>query len=193
MIELLKPLMPKEILVSSDYLSDDVADGLQIRKVSQKNLFSSSDVIHCLESLTVRTFEVIGAKELGLIQDGAVLINAGRAHLINEAALINELAKGRFTAILDVFHKEPLPHNSPILNMPNVILSPHCAGLGNRDLYVPCVLEEFQRHFKGQSLQHGVSLTRAKNMTQEFKTLKSRALEGQFVSDKKQQVAQTAP
>ena len=96
-----------------------------------------------------------------------MLINAGRADLVQYDALVEELARGRFTAILDVHHTEPVPQDSPFRKMPNVILTPHVAGRGRYDMYVPCVLDEFERFFAGEPLLHEIAADRAGSMTRE--------------------------
>lgn len=79
--------------------------------------------------LTEATFHLVNAPLLGLCQ-GAVLINAGRGALVDEAALIPALEAGHLrTAALDVFEQEPLPDDSPLWSDPRILISPHVAGL----------------------------------------------------------------
>jgi phosphoglycerate dehydrogenase-like enzyme len=79
--------------------------------------------------------------------------------------MLRELEKGRFTAILDVYHQEPLPESSPLHRMPNVILTPHNAGRPSWGRFVPLILEEFERFFSGRALKYEVSYERAMKMT----------------------------
>jgi phosphoglycerate dehydrogenase-like enzyme len=95
------------------------------------------------------------------------LINCGRGKLTDEQALYNELSKERITAILDVYHKEPLSQDSPLHQMPNVILSPHNAGRPSRSGYISLILNEFQRFFSGQPLKHEITRERAGTMTRQ--------------------------
>jgi phosphoglycerate dehydrogenase-like enzyme len=164
-VRMLTPLRPAEILVHSDYLSDGLAAKLGIRKVGFDEVFAESHVIALLESLTPETAENVGPHQLGLIKDDAVLINCGRAMLTQKEALLKELEKRRFTAIFDVYHEEPLPEDSPLLRMPNVILTPHNAGRPGREKCVPLILEEFERFFSGQPLEYEISRERAATMT----------------------------
>lgn len=79
--------------------------------------------------LTDETFEIIGAAELALLRPGAHIINIGRGQLIDEPALIAALQSGHIGgAALDVFVVEPLPAESPLWDLPNVIVTPHSAG-----------------------------------------------------------------
>jgi phosphoglycerate dehydrogenase-like enzyme len=79
--------------------------------------------------LTDETFEIIGEAELALLRPGAHIINIGRGQLIDELALIAALQSGHIGgAALDVFVVEPLPAESPLWDLPNVIVTPHSAG-----------------------------------------------------------------
>jgi len=165
LIELLRPLEPREILVYSGHLQPEEAAEAGVTLVGFDELFERGDVIHLLGALTKRNAGKVGPTQLAKIRDGAVLVNAGRAHLVQENALLAELRKGRFQAILDVHHKEPLPDDSPLRDLPNVMVTPHVAGRGSEGLYVPHVLDEFDRFFKGKPLTSEVSAERAAMMT----------------------------
>ena len=79
--------------------------------------------------LTNETRNIIGEVELALLPRGAHVINVGRGQLIDEAALIAALQSGQVGgAALDVFVIEPLPTESPLWDLPNVIVTPHSAG-----------------------------------------------------------------
>lgn len=165
LIELLKPLGPREILVHSNHLTPEQAKAIGVTLVTFDDLFARGDVIHLLGALTERNAGMVGTDQLAMIKDDAVLINAGRARLVEEEALLAELRKNRFTGIFDVHYKEPLPADSPFRGMPNVILTPHCAGHGQEGLYMPHVLEEFDRFRRGEPLVSEVSPVRAAMMT----------------------------
>ncbi|MBO09666.1 MAG: 3-phosphoglycerate dehydrogenase [Planctomycetaceae bacterium] len=78
------------------------------------------------------THHVINAERLALMKPGSVLINTARGPLVDEAALIEALQNGPMRAAgLDVFEVEPLPTDSPLLSLQNVLLSGHVAGLDN--------------------------------------------------------------
>jgi D-2-hydroxyacid dehydrogenase (NADP+) len=84
-------------------------------------------VIAC--PLTPDTRNLIDARRLALMKPGAGIANIARGEIVDEAALIAALQGGRLKyAYLDVFHNEPLPADSPLWRLPNVILSPHNAG-----------------------------------------------------------------
>ena len=79
--------------------------------------------------LTADTRGIIGQRELSLLPRGAHVVNVGRGELIDEVALVASLQSGHVGgAALDVFVVEPLPTESPLWDMPNVIVTPHSAG-----------------------------------------------------------------
>ena len=83
---------------------------------------------------TAETEGMIGARELALLPEGAVFINIGRGALVDEAALVSALRSGRLLgAGLDVFRQEPLPPESPLWTMDNVIICPHSASTSTRE------------------------------------------------------------
>ncbi len=79
--------------------------------------------------LTEQTRGLLDARRLGLMKPTAFLVNTGRGGVVDEAALIRVLAEGRIAgAGLDVFERERMPADYPLLRLPNVVLSPHAAG-----------------------------------------------------------------
>jgi phosphoglycerate dehydrogenase-like enzyme len=79
--------------------------------------------------LNADTRGLIGATELGMLRPGAHVVNVGRGELVDEEALVEALRTGQIGgAALDVFAVEPLPHDSPLWGMANVIITPHSAG-----------------------------------------------------------------
>ena len=167
LIAMLRPMQPKEILVHSGHLSPAEAAEAGVTLVEFDELFERGDIIHLLGALTERNMGKVGAKQLAAIKDNAVLVNAGRAHLVQEEPMLAELKKGRFQAILDVHYKEPLPADSPFRGLPRVILAPHLAGKGKEGQYIPHVLEEFDRFFRGEPLVSEIKPDRAVTMSDE--------------------------
>lgn len=89
-------------------------------------LLGSSDYVCLTLPLTSSTHHLIGEQQLKQMKPESILINGGRGPLVNEKALIKALKNNTIAAAgLDVYEKEPLPHDSELLSMENVVLSPH--------------------------------------------------------------------
>jgi phosphogluconate 2-dehydrogenase len=98
--------------------------GAQRRELD--TLLCESDFVCVLAPLTAQTRHLIGARELALMKPSAFLVNAARGAVVDEQALIEALQQRRIAgAGLDVFEQEPLPPQSPLLAMPNVLALPH--------------------------------------------------------------------
>jgi phosphoglycerate dehydrogenase-like enzyme len=91
-------------------------------------LLGEFDVVVNLLPATEQTEGLFGARELGLLRDDALYINAGRGATTDTDALVAELRSKRIRAVLDVVEPEPLPAEHPLWTAPNVMISPHCAG-----------------------------------------------------------------
>ncbi len=93
-------------------------------------LLQKSDVVSLHVPLTEQTRRLIDASALAKMKQGAVLINSARGGVVDEAALAEALQSGRLGgAALDVFEQEPLAPGNPLANVPNLILTPHIAGV----------------------------------------------------------------
>lgn len=165
LITMLKVFSPQKIMVASDFLTESEAAAVGVEKVTLEQVLGGSDVIHLLESLVDDTRDRIGRIELGMIRDDAVLINAGRAGLIEERAFYDELIRERFETILDVYYQEPLDVDNRLLKLRRTTCTPHNAGRPSRELFVAEIIQEFERHFNGQPLEHELSAERAQAMT----------------------------
>jgi D-3-phosphoglycerate dehydrogenase len=98
--------------------------------VDLDELYRISDVISVHLRLSPETVGLIGAAQFARMKSSAILINTARGAIVDERAMIDALATGRIAgAGLDVFTVEPLPAGHPLLLLPNVVLTPHCAGI----------------------------------------------------------------
>jgi D-3-phosphoglycerate dehydrogenase len=97
--------------------------------VSLDELYRTSDVISLHLRLSDQTAGMIAAREFALMKPGAIFVNTARGAIVDEAALIEALQSGRIAAGLDVFTVEPLPAESPLTSLSNVVITPHCAGI----------------------------------------------------------------
>lgn len=97
-----------------------------IKMVAQNGLLSQSDFISLNCDLNPSSFHLIGDKEFSIMKPSAVIINTARGSIVDERSLVRALEENRIAgAGLDVFEEEPLPENSPLRKMDNVLLSPH--------------------------------------------------------------------
>jgi phosphoglycerate dehydrogenase-like enzyme len=89
---------------------------------------ADADAVVLVTPLTSETRRLMNASMLAKMQDGAVLINAGRGPVVDTQALVNEVATGRLHAVLDVVDPEPLPLDHPLWILEGSFISPHIAG-----------------------------------------------------------------
>ncbi len=101
---------------------------------AKDELLAQADVVSLHIVLSDRTRGVIGARELGLMKSGAILVNTSRGPLVDEAALIAALEAGTLIAALDVYDREPLPPEHPLRRLANTVLTPHL-GYGTRETF----------------------------------------------------------
>lgn len=117
-----------EVSISDPFLSEEEAAGLGVSKVELDVLLQTSDVVSLHAPALASTRHMIAAPELALMKDGGWLINTARGSLIEPGALQAELSTGRINALIDTSDPEPLPAESPLYDLPNVVLTPHIAG-----------------------------------------------------------------
>lgn len=109
--------------------------------------------------LTEQTRGMIDAAAIERMHRGAVLVNIGRGGVVDEPALVRALQQGRLAgAALDVFAAEPLPPDSALWDLPNVLLSPHTAGLSvhENERIVALFSENLRRYLAGEDLLNRV-------------------------------------
>ncbi|MFC7542761.1 hydroxyacid dehydrogenase [Siccirubricoccus deserti] len=98
-------------------------------QVSLDELFTRADALTLHVPLEPATRHIVSAARLALMKPNAVLVNASRGGVVDEAALATALRAGRLGgAALDVFEVEPLPIDSPLVGAPGLVLTPHIAG-----------------------------------------------------------------
>jgi phosphoglycerate dehydrogenase-like enzyme len=149
------------VLISDPYLTAGEAAGLGAELVDNDTLFRRSDILSVHAPLILETVGLVDARLLGLLRDGSVLINTARGKIIDSEALVRECVSGRIDAVLDVTDPEPLPPDSPLLDLPNVFVTPHVAGaVGNEIARLgELAVSELERLATGQPLLHAISAT----------------------------------
>lgn len=127
--------MVRSVLVYDPLLPDAGLEGV-VRREQLDDLLAESDVVTVHAPLTPESRGLLGRRELSLLPRGAVLVNVSRGGQVDELALAELLTSGHLGgAGLDVFGHEPLPADSPLLQAPNVLLSPHVAGYSDRSAW----------------------------------------------------------
>ena len=95
---------------------------------SLDDVLPTAQILVNMLPLTSETTGLLDQRRLALLPDDALIVNGGRGRTIDAVALLRELDAGRLRAVLDVTDPEPLPPESPLWSIPNVLISPHIAG-----------------------------------------------------------------
>lgn len=120
-------------------------------------LMQRSDVVMIACPLTEETHHLINADQLARMKSTACLINVARGPIVDESALIEALRKGQIAAVgLDVTETEPLPSDSPLWSMDNVLITPHAAGQSQHRIRRATTFfcQNLKRYLDGEPLQN---------------------------------------
>lgn len=126
-----------------------------------REMLAEVDVVLAAAPLTRETRHMLSKPEFAVMKRSAIVMNVGRGPVIDEAALIEALRTRQIAAAaLDVYEVEPLPADSPLWDMENVLISPHCtdrtADPDWLDLSAQCFVSNFHRFLNGEPLQNVV-------------------------------------
>lgn len=135
------------------------ADAAGIELTSLREVFEKSDVVSLHAPLVPATEHMIDAELLERMRYGATIVNTARGGIIDGPALVRTLtSRADLTAVLDVTSPEPLPADSPLYTLRNVVLTPHIAGAtgADRSAMGRLVAEELARFITGEPLRHRV-------------------------------------
>ena len=114
------------VVAFDPYLTPERAQALDIELLPLEGVIEHADVLSLHVPLTEHTAGLIGAEQLARMKKGAIVVNAARGGVIDEAALADALSSGHLGgAALDVYAEEPLPAAHPLRNAPNIVLTPH--------------------------------------------------------------------
>lgn len=124
-------------------------------------MLRESDFVIAAAPLTRETHHMLSDNEFAAMKNSAIVMNVGRGPVIDEAALVRALQSQQIAgAALDVFEHEPLPPESPLWDMPNVLISPHCTDRTQDpdwlDLSAQLFVRNFERYRKGEPLENVV-------------------------------------
>jgi len=129
----------------------------EVRPIDELHrLLPQADVTFLIAPHTPQTEGMIGAAELALLPDGALLVNVARGRLVDTDALVAELETGRIRAALDVTDPEPLPPDHPLWRQPGALISPHVGGASSA--FFPradrLIAAQLNRFMAGQPLEN---------------------------------------
>lgn len=159
LINLLRPFHLR-VVVYDPFLSETSAQELGVERISLEEAFARAFVVSNHLADKPETEGLIDGGLLRLLREGAVFINTGRGRTVNEADLVETLRRRPdLTALLDVTHPEPMPANSPLLQMPNAQVTSHIAGSINDETLrlADYCIEELDRYIRGEPLHHAVT------------------------------------
>ncbi|MCQ3812173.1 MAG: hydroxyacid dehydrogenase [Acidimicrobiia bacterium] len=165
-IELLRAFPHLKVTLYDPFVTSEEAASLGVEKLDLDELCAGADVLTIHAPALPETMHLIGSTQLSALPDGATVINTARGPLIDHEALLPHLASGRLYAILDVTDPEPLSEDSPLLEMPNVWISPHLAGSQGTELarMTDNVIEEVRRWSAGEPALNEVTRDRLATM-----------------------------
>ena len=124
--------------------------------VDKAGLMAEADVLTLHLGLSERSRGIVGAEDIARMKRSAVVVNTSRGPLIDQAALVAALREGRIAgAGLDVYDREPLPPDHPILSAPNTVLTPHLGYVTeeNYRAYFEGAVEAVEGYLKGSPVR----------------------------------------
>jgi phosphoglycerate dehydrogenase-like enzyme len=147
------------VIAYDPYAPDAVFAACGARKVGLEQLFEEASIVTMHAPVTDETQKMVGADLLRLLPDGALLVNTARGVLFDQNALDAELVSGRLRAALDVTDPEPLPKESRLFGLANVLITPHQAGQSLESLRRQglSAVEDIRQVLAGQRLAHAVT------------------------------------
>ena len=148
-----------ELVAYDPYISEERADQIGAELVELDACIDRADFLTVHVPLTDETEGLIGAEELARMREDAILVNVARGGVVDQAALVDALqADALAGAALDVFETEPLPADSPLWEMDDVIVTPHSAAAHREypDRMAALVRENLRRIADGEGLANAV-------------------------------------
>ena len=142
-----------QVLACDPYVAAAQADAIGANLVDLETLLDRADFVSIHVPLNAETRHLFGPKEFAAMKPGSILVNTARGGIIDELALHEALVSGHlFAAALDVFETEPMAENHPLLDLENVLLSPHVAGQSTESMVRMSVgaAENIRRVLRGE-------------------------------------------
>lgn len=147
-----------EILAYDPFLKDEDATRVGAELVSLDDLAARSEAVVLCAATTPESEGLFNASHINALRSDAIFVNVSRPQNMDGVALLNRLQKGELVAALDVFEQEPLPLDSPLRRLPNVLLTPHRGGgiFGSIHRHFECLISDWEAHIEGRPRQYGV-------------------------------------
>ena len=166
LVSMLKPFNVK-IKVYSEHKTDEIYQEYGVVRASLEEIITTCKIISIHMAQREDTYHIMNQDLLRKIPDGSILINTSRGSLIDEEALADELSTGRFKAALDVYEIEPLPKESRLRGLPNVILIPHMGGptIDRRKSCTNGILDDIDRFYNGDKFAYELNMEYISRMT----------------------------
>ncbi len=159
-------------VLEKPYLTPDIQAEYGFTTAPLEEIFQSCKVVslHC--GMTKSYYHLVNERLLGMMPDGALLINTARGPVIDEAALVKELKRGRIRAVLDVYEEEPLPKDSELRTLPNALCVPHMGGptFDRRQLITMALIDNIQNFEAGEPMNLEISREYASHMSDRAST-----------------------
>lgn len=169
LVKMLEPF-DMEILISSGYITDEIAKQYGARKASKEEIFETCDIVSLHMGLTEKTKGSINRQLMEKLRPDSLLVNTARGEVVDEKAMEELLAEGRFSAVIDVFSQEPLPVDSKLRTLPNAMLIPHMGGptIDMREYIVCSFAKDIKAFSKGEKMKNEILAEASARMTKKL-------------------------
>ncbi|WP_458116249.1 hydroxyacid dehydrogenase [Arthrobacter sp. D2-10] len=147
-----------EVAVADPFVDKAEADQLGVQLKELDELLPWADVVSLHAPSIPETRGMIDRRRIGLMRAGTTFINTARGEIVDQQALTERLQTGDIFAVLDVTSPSVLPMDSPLYDLPNVLLTPHIAGSLGSELarLAQSSIEELRRFTNGEPLEHQI-------------------------------------
>ena len=165
-IELLKPYK-LDIYVFDAFMSQEQADALGVTKCSLDEIFEECDIVSNHLANVPATVGIMKKEHFAKMKQNATFINTGRGAQVDEDGMIEVLKQRQdICALLDVTIKEPLPEDSELFDLSNVVLTPHIAGSMSNEVrrMSELMINELDNYLNGKELEFEITAEKLAKM-----------------------------